>query len=81
VVELTEGKNREIRRMMKALGHDVTRLKRIAFGGIELGDLAAGRWRQVTQSEVRRAFAGARMRDPIAPRAHARSRTTKTYRP
>ena len=46
IVELTEGRNREIRRMLKAAGHEVTRLKRIAFGGIELGDLAPGKWRE-----------------------------------
>lgn len=61
-VELTEGRNREIRRMMKALGHEVTRLKRIAFGGIELGDLAPGRWRAVSTTEARSAFPGAPIR-------------------
>jgi 23S rRNA pseudouridine2605 synthase len=59
IVELTEGKNREIRRLMKALGHDVTRLKRIAFGKIELGTLAPGRWRHITIDELRRAFPSA----------------------
>ena len=56
IVELTEGKNREIRRMLKAAGHEVTRLKRIAFGGIELGDLAPGKWRDVSPDEIRAAF-------------------------
>jgi 23S rRNA pseudouridine2605 synthase len=42
--------------MLKAAGHEVTRLKRIAFGGIELGDLAPGKWRSVSADEVRRAF-------------------------
>jgi len=56
VVELTEGKNREIRRMMTGLGHDVTRLKRIAFGGVELGDLPPGRWREVPAAEAHAAF-------------------------
>jgi len=56
IVELTEGKNREIRRMLKAAGHDVTRLKRIAFGTIELGDLAPGKWRHISREELRRAF-------------------------
>lgn len=56
IVELTEGRNRDIRRMLKTAGHEVTRLKRIAFGGIELGDLAPGKWRNVSPDEVRRAF-------------------------
>jgi 23S rRNA pseudouridine2605 synthase len=56
VVELTEGKNREIRRMMKSAGHEVTRLKRIAFGGLELGDLAPGKWRTISEQEARAAF-------------------------
>lgn len=56
IVELTEGKNREIRRMMKSAGREVTRLKRVAFGGIELGDLAPGKWRALTREEIRTAF-------------------------
>ena len=56
IVELTEGRNREIRRMLKCAGHEVTRLKRIAFGGIELGDLAPGKWRTISVNEIRRAF-------------------------
>jgi 23S rRNA pseudouridine2605 synthase len=52
VVELTEGKNREIRRLFAALGHEVTRLKRIAFGAIELGDLPPGKWRDLTPAEI-----------------------------
>ncbi|RPI55532.1 MAG: rRNA pseudouridine synthase, partial [Acidobacteria bacterium] len=60
VVELTEGKNREIRRMMKSLGHEVTRLTRIAIGGIELGDLAPGKWRRIVQEEAHTAFPGLR---------------------
>jgi len=56
IVELTEGKNREIRRMLKAAGHEVTRLKRIALGGIQLGDLTLGTWRDVSPDEIRAAF-------------------------
>ena len=52
IVELVEGKNREIRRMLDALGHPVTKLMRVAFGGIELGSLQPGEWREVTRSEM-----------------------------
>jgi 23S rRNA pseudouridine2605 synthase len=64
VVELNEGKNREIRRMLKACGHEVTKLKRVAFGGLELGELAPGRWREVAEEELKRAFPGYRALRP-----------------
>lgn len=53
IVELTEGKNREVRNLCAAVGHEVTRLKRVAFGPIELGALAPGKWRELTQAEAR----------------------------
>jgi 23S rRNA pseudouridine2605 synthase len=56
IVELTEGKNREIRRLLAAAGHEVTRLKRVSFGGLELGELAVGKWRMVSADELRAAF-------------------------
>jgi 23S rRNA pseudouridine2605 synthase len=52
VVTLTEGKNREIRRLCEAIGHPVTRVKRVAFGALTLGDLAPGKWRELSQSDV-----------------------------
>jgi 23S rRNA pseudouridine2605 synthase len=53
VIELVEGRNREIRRMLEALGHEVTKLMRVAFGGVELGKLQPGQWREVTREEIR----------------------------
>ena len=69
---LTEGKNREVRRLLDAIGHPVTRLRRVQFGGLELGDLAAGHWRKVPAAEVWAAFPGYRS---IGSRASARKRT------
>ncbi|MEO8682467.1 MAG: pseudouridine synthase [Vicinamibacterales bacterium] len=59
VVTLDEGKNREIRRLLAAAGHPVTRLRRAQYGGLELGTLAPGKWRRVTDAEISRAFPGA----------------------
>lgn len=56
VVRLREGKNRQVRRMFEALGHEVTRLKRVELGGLELGALEPGAWREVTREELRAAF-------------------------
>jgi 23S rRNA pseudouridine2605 synthase len=53
IVELIEGKNREVRRMFDALGHEVTRLMRVAFGPVELGTLQPGEWRELSRGEVR----------------------------
>ena len=56
VVTLVEGKNREVRRLMKAAGHEVTSLKRVAFGLLDLGTLAPGEWREVPFTELSAAF-------------------------
>lgn len=56
VVSLAEGRNREVRRLFDAVGHEVTRLKRVAFGGLDLGTLAPGEWRDVDAAELARAF-------------------------
>jgi 23S rRNA pseudouridine2605 synthase len=53
LVELVEGRNREIRRLFAAAGHEVTRLLRVSFGGVELGTLAPGRWRVLSYDELR----------------------------
>ena len=55
-ITLTEGKNREIRRLLDAVDHPVTRLRRVEFGGLTLGDLEPGTWRHVSAAELRAAF-------------------------
>jgi 23S rRNA pseudouridine2605 synthase len=54
LVELTEGKNREIRRLFDAIGRPVTKLLRVAYGPIELGRLQPGEWREISRAEVAR---------------------------
>ena len=56
IVELVEGKNREVRRLMSAIDREVTRLRRVQFGGITLDGLAPGQWRRVDRDELERAF-------------------------
>jgi 23S rRNA pseudouridine2605 synthase len=50
-VMLDEGKNRQIRRIVEALGIEVLRLVRVAIGNIVLGELAKGRMRRLTPEE------------------------------
>lgn len=58
VLTLTEGRNREVRRMLAAVGHPVTQLRRVEYGGLALGTLAPGAWREVSAAELQRAFPG-----------------------
>jgi pseudouridine synthase len=50
---LHEGKKRHIRRMCAAVGHPVRRLIRVRIGPLKLGDLSVGKWRYLTEGEVR----------------------------
>jgi 23S rRNA pseudouridine2457 synthase len=56
-LELTEGKNRQVRRMTAAVGHPTLRLVRVRTGDFALGDLAPGRWRELTAAERAAVFA------------------------
>jgi 23S rRNA pseudouridine2605 synthase/23S rRNA pseudouridine2604 synthase len=51
---LKEGKNRQIRRMTEAVGNDVTILKRVRISHIRLGNLKTGKWRHLTEDEVKK---------------------------
>jgi 23S rRNA pseudouridine2605 synthase len=52
-VVLTEGRKREVRRMMSAVGHPVLKLGRTRFGPIKLGSLEPGAWRELTSKEIK----------------------------
>jgi 23S rRNA pseudouridine2605 synthase len=53
-IVLTEGKNRQVRRMCAQVGHDVVALSRVRIGSLGLGDVAVGRWRRLTAAEIER---------------------------
>ncbi|NCC67208.1 MAG: rRNA pseudouridine synthase [Clostridia bacterium] len=52
LITISEGKNRQVRRMCDAVGLDVLRLKRISEGSLSLGELASGQWRYLTDAEL-----------------------------
>ena len=56
-IVMTEGRKREVRRMLGHVGLTVERLARVAYGGVELGDLRQGKWRFLSQAEIGRLHA------------------------
>jgi 23S rRNA pseudouridine2605 synthase len=64
-IELREGRNREVRRLLESAGHEVTRLKRVQFGTLTLGGLRPGEWRRLSRADVN---------------THLRSRSEALYR-
>lgn len=63
---LEEGRKREVRRMLRAVGHPVRRLVRVRYGPIRLAGLPSGEWRELTPEEIRRLDPAAKRR----PRRH-----------
>ncbi len=59
---LLEGRKREVRRLLEAVGHAVLRLRRVRFGPVGLGDLKVGEWRDLTANEIRALSEAARGR-------------------
>lgn len=55
-ITITEGKNRQIRRMFEKIGYDVMKLKRISIGELKLGSLEKGEYRQLTREEACKVF-------------------------
>ena len=56
-IVIREGRNRQIRKMCDAVGLEVARLKRTAIGGVKLGGLRSGMYRDLTDIEVRKLYA------------------------
>ena len=55
-ITITEGKNRQVRRMFTKIGFDVVKLKRISIGGLKLSGLKAGEHRALSDREIERLF-------------------------
>jgi 23S rRNA pseudouridine2457 synthase len=52
-IKISEGKNRQIRKMTAAINHPTLRLIRVAIGDLELGDLKPGQWREITNLSLK----------------------------
>jgi len=72
VLELVEGRNRQVRRMTAAIGHPTLRLIRVRIGDFQLGDLTAGKWKILTARERKRV---------IQPDAWARAERVAAKKP
>ncbi|MFB6099481.1 MAG: pseudouridine synthase [Salinibacter sp.] len=55
-LELHEGRNRQVRRMMEALGHDIVQLERSKYATLTLGRLQRGEWRRLEPHEIRELY-------------------------
>ncbi len=71
---LTEGRKREVRRLLESVGHPVRALRRVRFGRLRLHGLALGSWRELNAAEIRqlKELAGQGRRSPQQQRAQRR---------
>jgi 23S rRNA pseudouridine2605 synthase len=78
-VKLREGRTQQIRKMYQAIGHPVSKLKRVAIGPISDPDMTPGMWRELTKQEVKLLESGRepRRRAPSAPRKKPASTAAK----
>ncbi len=67
-VTLTEGKNREIRKIFSYLGYDVKSLTRIRIGCVNLGDMVPGEWRNLTAAEISGLISGKNNTREVSPK-------------
>ena len=51
-ITISEGRNRQVRRMCESIGHEVIKLTRTSIGGVKLGNIPRGKWRHLTDSEL-----------------------------
>ena len=54
LITIHEGRNRQVRRMVAAIGHQVVLLRRVRFGPLDLGGLRRGEWRELSEEELKK---------------------------
>ena len=54
ILTIHEGRNRQVRRRVESVGHQVLQLRRVRYGPLALGDLRRGEWRELNEDEIRR---------------------------
>lgn len=52
-IKITEGKNRQVRKMTAAIGHPTLRLIRVGIGNLKVGDLKPGHWREISLDDIK----------------------------
>ena len=72
---LREGRKREVRRLLAAVGHAVRRLRRIRFGPVSLGGVSSGEWRMLSPEEIRALHRAAEAPHPATPHDRSTGRT------
>jgi 23S rRNA pseudouridine2605 synthase len=78
LITIREGRNRQVRKMLEAIGHPVDHLKRVAIGPIRDERLKVGRWRELTGAEVERLRKAVAVRTPRKP--HIESKAVRPER-
>ena len=58
-IVIRQGRKRQVRRMFRAIGHEVLHLNRVRIGQLTLGDLPVGKWQELTEEEIERLTASA----------------------
>lgn len=53
MITIHEGRNRQVRKMVESVGHEVVLLRRVRFGPLKLNDLPRGMWRELTPDEIK----------------------------
>ncbi len=80
-ITLTEGRNRQVRRMVEAIGSKVLKLVRVAIGPVRIADLPIGKWRHLTRAEVLQlSRSGERLADDRAQASRKKLNQTATRR-
>ncbi len=52
LITIHEGRNRQVRRMMESIGHEVLQLRRVRIGNLRLGNIQEGQWRELSEKEI-----------------------------